>query len=221
MSETPKERVLHLDQLTASVALADLAACGNDLVSFAQSIDEDWKRFAPKPTVPPGGEARHFISTMTNRQNSPPTGHSYFHTQLIQPDHIPAEERDMKDRFLKGQPFLTAEIQKTDDGYRLETAILRMGIYLIAVLDWAQGHAIFYVLDGHLPETLMTAAPGCRLGQIVNAGHCEDLMVREIYVADMEEVRAVVGQMWLPAIAIRTDLPGWDKISFTPVFNVA
>lgn len=210
---------LHIDQLTASVALPDLVARGNDLGTLAQAIDEDWHRHAPKEPVPPGNSTQHLISTMKNRQDSPPTGLSYWHTQLIQPGPIRAEDRDIKDRFLQGRPFLTAEILPVENGYRLETAILRMGLHLTAVLNWARGHATFYVLQGTIPDTLMAAAPGRRLGDIVATGHCEDLVVEEVYTADMDEMRGVLGQMWTPSVAIRTRLPQWTTVEFTPVYE--
>jgi len=214
-------RTLRLDILTASVALPDLAEHGNDLSTLGRAVDEDWQRFGPPPSIPPGIERRHFISTMTNRQDSPPTGHSYEHTQFIQPGPVRAEHREPKDRFLKGKPLLTAEVTRTDAGYTLETAILRMGLHLTAVLDWARGHATFYVLKGQIPDTLMSAATGRPIGDIVNVGHCEDLVIQHVYVAEMDELRGVLGQLWTPSIAIRTDLPGWTEVAFQPTYEAA
>lgn len=210
---------LHLDQLTASVALVDLAARDNDLIILGQAIDEEWRRFGPALSIPPGFEKEHLISTMGNRLNAAPTTKSYYNTQLIQPDPIRAENREMADRFLRGKPLLTAEIRKVKDGYRLETAILRVGLYLTAVLDWAKGHATFYVLKGEIPETVMIAAAGHRLGSIVNTGHCDDLKVTEVYIADYEEMKSVLGQMWEPSLAIRTALPEWTEVEFTPIYQ--
>ena len=104
---------LSIDALTASVALPDLAARGNDLVTLAQALDEDWRRFS----VDPACGTRHLISTMGHRPDCPPTGLSYMHTQLLMPGRVPAEDRPIAERFLSGRPLMTGELIEEDDGY--------------------------------------------------------------------------------------------------------
>lgn len=75
------------------------------------------------------------------------------------------------------------------------------------------------MLQGDVPDTLMAAAPGRRLGDIVATGHCEDLVVEEMYTAGMDEMRGVLAQMWTPSVAIRTGLPQWTTLDFTPIYE--
>lgn len=205
---------LHIDDLTASVALVDLAARGNDLTTLAQSLDEDWKRFAVDASL----GTRHLISTMGNRQDCPPTGLTYLNTQLIQPDAVDARLRPVEQRFLKGKPLLCGELAMEGDDYRLSTALLRISLHVHATLDWSLGRASFHIQFAELPDTVMMAGVGRRLGDIVEVGHHDHLEVTGIRKATESDMREVLGHLAMEGVVVETVLPEWRQVEFTEIY---
>lgn len=206
---------LHIDALTASVALKDLSERGNTLETLAQALDEDWKRYA----VDPKTGTRHLISTMGNRQDAPATGLAYYNTGLIQPGRIDAAERSESERFLKGKPLLCAELAQEQDGYRLGTVLLRVSFHIHAVIDREREAAMFYIQFAQLPETVMNAATGRRLDEIIDIGHLGNLLVRSVRTADESEMRKVLGHISMEGILVETDLPEWIEVDFEEVYH--
>lgn len=208
-------KTLHMDALTASIALVDLERNGSDLKVLAQALDEDWRRFA----VDPRTGTRHLVTTMRTRQNVPPTGLTYTHTALIRPNPVRAEDRPLSERWLKGSPFLCAEIAREDQDYRLSTAMLRITVDMHAVIDRDRARTVFYLSEGSLPDVVMMAATGRRLSQIVDVGACGDMIVEQVRTAGADEMKMVLGQDWREGIAIETALPEWIGIDFEPVYR--
>lgn len=213
-----KAMKLHIDALTAATAIDGLARRGNDLVILAQAVDEEYRRFA----VDPKTGTRHLVTTMANRQESPPTGLPYHHTSFLQPDPIPAEQRDIKDRFLKGKPLLCAEIALVDDGYRLDVAVLKMGQDVFVTIDRANGKAAFYLENIDLPESTRMALIGRSIGEVVGSPILDTLEapleIQALRDVDVTEMQGVRGSKSKPGIAIETRLPEWHIIEFDPVY---
>lgn len=205
---------LVIDTITAAIALGDLAVRGNDLVTLAQAVDEDWQRFATDPRA--GG--RYMISTIGNRTDCPPNGETYYNTQLLQPGPIRAEDRDIKDRFMRGKPMLCAESIRDDKGCRLVTALLRLSMHGIATFDRMLGVATFYLDEVQLPMTISTIAPGRRLSDVIAIPGDEGLVIRQIREAPIEEMRLVKNHISDVALAIETDLPGDIEIAYERMY---
>lgn len=206
---------LHLDRLTAAVALASLGAHGGDLSTLGQAVDEDWKRFAPDPKT----GSRHLISTMGNRQECPPTGLPYYNAQFIRPGRIDAEHRPMSERFLRGSPLMCAEVTRDGGDYRLTTALLKMGMGSWMTLDWERGSATFHVQHDTLPEVTLAAMAGRRLGDVVATGSADDLVITDARIADAREMGKVANRTVGPGMAIDTTLPQWTEAAFTAIYT--
>lgn len=207
-------KMLEIDALTASVAAASLIPRGNGLKEFAQALDEDWKRYA----VDPSTGTRHLISTMGNRQNCPPTGLPYYNTGLIQPDSLDAIHRPMDRRFLRGRPRFCAELQRKEDGYRLETALLEVSADIRATVDRKSGKITFHIQSIILPDTVMDAAIGHTLGEVLQLGLQHDLRVTGLRVSQQDEMRGIFDHNAIEGIAIETELPDWQSIEFQEVY---
>lgn len=206
--------ILHIDTITAAAALASLGPTGQDLAILAQSIDEDWKRFAP----PPASGSRHLISTMGNRQNCPPTGLPYYNAQLLKPDLVDAAKRPIRDRFLKGAPLLCAEVTRDRDEYRLDTVLIKIGMRAWITIDREAGRTTYFMADQELPDTALAAAAGRRLGEIASLGIGEDAVVTSARPADAKEMRGIAQAMVGPGIALDTPLPGWSTVEFQRIY---
>lgn len=205
---------LVIDTLTAAIALPDLTARGNDLTILAQALDEDWQRFATDPRA--GG--RHLISTGINRQDLWPTNQSYYCTQLLQPGPIPAEQRDIKDRFMRGKPILCGELARTDTGMHLITVHLRLSMDGIAVIDRDRGVTTFYLDDTELPETVRGACIGRSLGEVIQMPGADHLIVQDVRDADEAEMRKVKGHLSQVALAIETTIPDDMTVDYQRVY---
>lgn len=206
-------QTFHLDVLTASVAADDLKARGNTLATLGQSLHEELERHG----VDPETGTRNLISTMANRRDCMPTGLTYLNVQPLQPHVVRAENRPINERFLRGKPLLCGDLSTVADGIRLETALLRVSLHVHAAIDHETGCATFYVQKDAPPETMMAAAAGRRLGEIVDVGHCADLAVRHVRIADADEMTKVIGSLWTEGVAVVTELPAWTMVDYQPL----
>jgi hypothetical protein len=206
-------KTLHLDALTASVSAVDLEAHGSTLAMLGQSLHEELERHGANPAT----GTRNLISTMGNRQDAIPTGLTYHNVQPLRPHVVRAEDRPINERFLRGKPLLCGDLASVPDGIRLETALLRISLHVHAAIDHEAGSATFYVQRDGPPETMMAAAAGRRLGEIVEIGHCADLAVRHMRIAEGDEMTRVIGSPWTDGVAVVTDLPGWTTVGYEPV----
>lgn len=205
--------ILHIDVLTASVSAVDLEAHGSTLTMLGQSLHEELERHG----VDPATGTRNLVSTMGNRRDAIPTGLTYHNMQPLRPHVVRAEDRPIGERFLRGKPLLYGDLATVPDGIRLETALLRISLHVHATLDHEAGHATFYVQRDAPPETMMAAAGGRRLEDVVDVGHCGDLVVRSMRIAEGAEMTKVIGSMWTDGVAVVTDLPAWTTVGYEPV----
>ena len=205
--------ILEIDELTAAFAAESLAAHGRDLIAFAQAIDEEWKRHG----VDPSTGTRHLISTMGNRHLTNPP---HYHTQLIDPDPVPAEARPAERRFLRGAPKFCAEIVPTDAGYRLATTLLRLGddVHLTYRLDAPR--CGIDIRGSSLPDTVLdalvgrdandvVAMPGGLRMPITGWRHLSADTVQEVFNTSRSDVRAT---------RIEFDRPPPAAVEFTPIY---
>lgn len=201
---------LEIDALTAAVALRSLEPAGHDIAVLATSLDEDWRRFAV-----PQGSGRHLISTIGSRSACPPYGLPYLNTALIRPDPVRAEDRPIGERFMRNPPRMCAEILPTEDGYRLDVAMLRVGNAVVTI-DRIRGIAGFNLKDVDLPESTMTAAVGRRIGEVVDLDAGGDLRITGIRRADAKEMIKAFHALAGEGLVVETDLPEWTTVRFDP-----
>ncbi len=211
--------ILLLDKLTAGIAHESLAARGNDLSIFAQSLHEEWTRFRIEKPHKTG----HLFSTTTNIQDSKIDGRTYHRTSLIQPGEIQAEDRPISERFLRGKPSLYGELSRiySQDrmacGFCLKTTFIRIGKIGIG-FDEKASIASFYVPDIELPNVAITNAIGRPVGELIEMPFPADDEILDIRQGDEKTMVSLLGSL-CKGLIVDIKRPEMERVSYIPHYE--
>lgn len=211
--------ILLLDKLTARIAHESLAARGNNLSVFAQSLHEEWTRFRIEKPHKTG----HLFSTTTNIQDSKIDGRTYYRTSLIQPGKIQAEDRPISERFLRGKPLLYGDLSRiySQDrmacGFCLKTTFIRIGKIGIG-FDAKADIASFYVPDIELPSIAISNAIGRPIGKLIEMPFPTDDEVLDIRQGDEKTMVSLLGSI-SKGLIIDIKRPAMEKVSYAPHYE--